>query len=282
MPDDLEPTVEALVQAALAEDLGKAGDLTSLFFVDAEERSEGVIAARERGVAAGIEVALRVFEVVDAGITAKAQCSDGTALEPGTVLIQLEGDSQSILTAERTALNFLQRLSGIATATRAYCDLVEGTNAVILDTRKTMPGWRWLDKMAVRAGGGQNHRMGLYDRVMLKDNHLAALDSTQMQAGINAFKEEHPEIEIEIETDNLEQVQRFLEMKNVDYLLLDNMSLDQLRAAVEMNKTETRLEASGGVSLQTVRSIAETGVDFISVGALTHSVKALDIGLDFS
>ncbi|MEM9480456.1 MAG: carboxylating nicotinate-nucleotide diphosphorylase [Verrucomicrobiota bacterium] len=282
MPENLEPAVEALIEAALAEDLGEVGDLTSKFFVAADERSKGVIAARERGVAAGIDVAVRVFELVDAGVVAKAKCADGTELEEGTVLIDLEGDSQSILTAERTALNFLQRLSGIATATREYCDLIEGTGAVILDTRKTMPGWRWLDKMAVRAGGGQNHRMGLYDRVMLKDNHLAALDPAQMQVKIDAFKAEHPKVEIEIETDNLDQVRRFLELKNVDYLLLDNMSLDQLRSAVAMNETPIKLEASGGVNLETVRSIAETGVDFISVGALTHSVKALDIGLDFS
>lgn len=198
--------------------------------------------------------------------------------------MKISGSARSILTAERTALNFMQRLGGIASQTYEYVKAVEGTQAKILDTRKTTPGWRMLEKAAVLAGGGVNHRMGLYDRAMVKDNHLVAQgDIEELQASIDRLLADRPDVEIELEADRLEQVEKFLSMKSVDYILLDNMSASELRQAVEMRglRTSPMLEASGGVTLETVRLIAQTGVDFISVGALTHSVKAMDLALDF-
>jgi nicotinate-nucleotide pyrophosphorylase (carboxylating) len=198
--------------------------------------------------------------------------------------MKISGAARSILTAERTALNFMQRLSGIATQTHEYVKAVDGTQARILDTRKTTPGWRALEKAAVVSGGGTNHRMGLYDRVMVKDNHLVSEGGMEeLHQSIQRLLADHPDVEVELEADRLEQVRAFLTMEEVDYILLDNMSLDELRQAVEMRGMRTRpmLEASGGVTLQTVRAIAKTGVDFISVGALTHSVQAMDLALDF-
>jgi nicotinate-nucleotide pyrophosphorylase (carboxylating) len=210
--------------------------------------------------------------------------NDGDRISEGAYVMKVEGPSRSVLTAERTALNFMQRMSGVASATRRYVDEVRGTSAEILDTRKTIPGWRLLDKQAVLHGGGSNHRMGLYDRVMVKDNHLVAEGRLEeLQEAIRRLKTDHPAVEVELEADRLEQVEAFLELEGVDYLLLDNMSLDELRLAVGMrgDQANPRLEASGGVNLDTVAGIAATGVDFISVGAITHSVKALDLALDF-
>ncbi len=209
---------------------------------------------------------------------------DGSKVGSGAMLMRVEGSARSILTAERTALNFLQRLSGVASMTSRYVNLVKHTRAKILDTRKTTPGYRALEKKAVEDGGGTNHRMGLYDRAMVKDNHLAAEGGiAALQAAILKVKEEKSHVQVELEADRLDQVSQFLELDGVDYILLDNMSLDELREAVEMRgeKSRVRLEASGGVNLDTVVGIAETGVDFISVGALTHSAPSLDIGLDF-
>jgi nicotinate-nucleotide pyrophosphorylase (carboxylating) len=276
-------TVERLIEAALAEDIG-AGDLTSLYFVPAERRSTAFIVAREAGVLSGGEVALEVFRKVDPAIEATLLVSDGDRISAGAYVMKIEGPSRSVLTAERTALNFMQRMSGVASATRRYVDEVRGTSAQILDTRKTIPGWRLLDKQAVLHGGGTNHRMGLYDRVMVKDNHLVAEGRLEeLQEAIRRLKADHPAVEVELEADRLEQVKAFLDLEGVDYLLLDNMSLDELRLAVELRGDQRfpRLEASGGVNLDTVAGIAETGVDFISVGAITHSVKALDLALDF-
>jgi nicotinate-nucleotide pyrophosphorylase (carboxylating) len=200
------------------------------------------------------------------------------------MVLRVEGSARSILTAERTALNFLQRLSGVATLTRRYVDAIAGTGAAILDTRKTTPGYRMLEKAAVVHGGGTNHRIGLFDRAMVKDNHLVAESRLPgLQASIAELKADRPEVEVELEADRLEQVEAFFGLEGVDYLLLDNMSLEDLRAAVAMRNGRTipRLEASGGVNLERVRGIAETGVDFISVGALTHSAPSLDLGLDF-
>jgi nicotinate-nucleotide pyrophosphorylase (carboxylating) len=210
---------------------------------------------------------------------------DGSRVAAGALVIRVEGFARSILTAERTALNFLQRLSGIATLTAKYVDQVKGCRAQILDTRKTTPGYRHLEKKAVTHGGGLNHRQGLYDRAMVKDNHLVAesgLDA--IQTSIKNLNTLRPEVEVELEADDLEQVRNFLTLEGVDHILLDNMSLDELRAAVDArgNRSQPQLEASGGVHLETVRKIAETGVDFISVGSLTHSAPALDIGLDFT
>lgn len=276
-------TVERLIEAALAEDIG-AGDLTSQYFVPAERRSTAFIVAREAGVLSGGEVALEVFRKVDPAIEATLLVTDGDRISEGAYVMKIEGPSRSVLTAERTALNFMQRMSGVASATRRYVDEVRGTSAQILDTRKTIPGWRLLDKQAVLHGGGTNHRMGLYDRVMVKDNHLVAEGRLEeLQEAIRRLKADHPAVEVELEADRLEQVEAFLELEGVDYLLLDNMSLEELRLAVGLrgDQVNPRLEASGGVNLDTVAGIAETGVDFISVGAITHSVKALDLALDF-
>jgi nicotinate-nucleotide pyrophosphorylase (carboxylating) len=276
-------TVERLIEAALTEDIG-AGDLTSLYFVPAERRSTAFIVAREAGVLSGGEVALEVFRKVDPAIEATLLVNDGDRISEGAYVMKIEGPSRSVLTAERTALNFMQRMSGVARATRRYVDEVRGTSAEILDTRKTIPGWRLLDKQAVLHGGGTNHRMGLYDRVMVKDNHLVAEGRLEeLQEAIRRLKADHPAVEVELEADRLEQVEAFLELEGVDYLLLDNMSLDELRLAVGLrgDRANPRLEASGGVNLDTVAGIAATGVDFISVGAITHSVKALDLALDF-
>lgn len=276
-------SIERLIQAALTEDIG-SGDLTSEYFVPADRRATGFIVAREAGVLSGGEVALEVFRRVDPSIEATLLVDDGSRIAEGAYLIKIEGPARSLLTAERTALNFLQRMSGVASATRQYVDAVKGTNAGILDTRKTIPGWRHLDKRAVTHGGGINHRMGLYDRVMVKDNHLVAegrLD--ELQEAISKLKAEHPEVEVELEADNLEQVEAFLGLQGVDHLLLDNMTPGELRQAVALrgDKASPLLEASGGVNLDTVAGIAATGVDFISVGAITHSVRALDLALDF-
>jgi nicotinate-nucleotide pyrophosphorylase (carboxylating) len=276
-------TVERLIEAALAEDIG-AGDLTSLYFVPAERRSTAFIVAREAGVLSGGEVALEVFRKVDPAIEASLLVNDGDRISAGAYVMKIEGPSRSVLTAERTALNFMQRMSGVASATRRYVDEVRGTSAQILDTRKTIPGWRLLDKQAVLHGGGTNHRMGLYDRVMVKDNHLVAEGRLEeLQEAIRRLKADHPAVEVELEADRLEQVEAFLKLEGVDHVLLDNMSLEELRQAVGLrgNRANPRLEASGGVNLETVAGIAETGVDFISVGAITHSVKALDLALDF-
>jgi len=210
---------------------------------------------------------------------------DGSRVSAGALVLRIEGSARSILTAERVALNFLQRLSGVATLTARYVEQIKDTHARILDTRKTTPGFRLLEKQAVSHGGGTNHRFGLYDRAMVKDNHLVAEGGIPaLQAAINRLKTEKPKVEVELEADHLDQVQSFLEMKGVDQILLDNMSPEELREAVRArgDQRKPKLEASGGITLETVREIAETGVDYISVGALTHSAPALDIGLDFT
>lgn len=279
----MHESIERLIQAALSEDIGDA-DLTSQYFVPAERRAAGYIVAREAGVLSGGAIALEVFRKVDPAIEATLMVEDGSRIGEGAFLIKLEGPARAVLTAERTALNFMQRMSGVASATRKYVDAVKGTNARILDTRKTIPGWRLLDKMAVVHGGGTNHRMGLYDRVMVKDNHLMAEGGLEeLQEAIRRLKAEHPSVEVELEADRLEQVAAFLGLEGVDHLLLDNMSLAEMEEAVALRgeRTAPLLEASGGVNLKTVAGIAATGVDFISVGAITHSVKALDLALDF-
>ena len=275
--------MERLIDAALEEDIG-AGDLTSLYFVPEDRRATGFIVAREPGVLSGGEVALAILKKVDPAIEAGLLVADGDRISEGAYIMKIDGPARSVLTAERTVLNFMQRMSGVASATRQYVDAIRGTNAEILDTRKTIPGWRYLDKLAVTHGGGTNHRMGLYDRVMVKDNHLVAegrLD--ELQEAIQRLKADHPEVEVELEADRLEQVEAFLGLQGVDYLLLDNMSLEDMAQAVELRGEGAmpRLEASGGVNLKTVAAIAATGVDFISVGAITHSVKAMDLALDF-
>jgi nicotinate-nucleotide pyrophosphorylase (carboxylating) len=279
----VERNARTLIDLALAEDIG-SGDVTSRYFVPEDRMARAFIVARTEGVISGAEVAQAVFRAVDASLSIAILVPDGSRVSAGAMVLRVEGPARSILTAERTALNFLQRLSGVASLTRRYVDAISGTGAAILDTRKTTPGYRMLEKAAVVHGGGTNHRFGLFDRAMVKDNHLVAENSLSiLQAGIVKLKTDRPEVEVELEADRLEQVEAFLGLDGVDYLLLDNMSLEDLRAAVAMRNGRTipRLEASGGVNLETVRGIAETGVDFISVGALTHSAPSLDLGLDF-
>ncbi|MFM2198308.1 MAG: hypothetical protein RLZZ505_1740 [Verrucomicrobiota bacterium] len=268
---------------ALAEDIG-AGDVTSLYFVPEHHMARAFVTVRKEGVISGMDLAEAVFLEVDPTLDVQVLVEDGSKVAPGAMLMKVEGKARSILTAERTALNFLQRLSGVATLTSRYVSLVKHTNAKILDTRKTTPGYRALEKKAVLDGGGVNHRMGLYDRAMVKDNHLVAEGGiAALQEAIRKLNDEKPQVEVELEADKLEQVAAFLKLEGVDYILLDNMDPTELREAVEMrdDRHRVRFEASGGVNLETVADIAETGVDFISVGALTHSAPALDIGLDF-
>ena len=267
---------------ALREDIGP-GDVTSTYFVPADRQARAVALVKAEGVIAGLEVARRVFEKVDQSLKISLTAEDGEHVEHGSKVMSIEGSARSILTAERTALNFLQRLSGVATKTRSFVDAVKGTEAKVLDTRKTTPGWRVLEKYAVLAGGGRNHRMGLYDRAMVKDNHLVAEGAlVRLQSAIDQLKDEKPGVEVELEVDTLEQFEAFLGLNGVDYILLDNMSNKELRTAVKMrNDVTPYLEASGGVNLETIKAIAQTGVDYISVGAVTHSAVALDISLDF-
>jgi len=273
-----------LIQLALTEDIGP-GDVTSLYFIPENRRARAFVAVRSDGVVSGVEVAAEVFSTVDRSLDVEILVPDGSRVAAGALLIRVEGSARSILTAERTALNFLQRLSGIATLTSKFVEVVKDTQTRILDTRKTTPGYRHLEKQAVLHGGGTNHRLGLYDRAMVKDNHLVAEGGVPaIQAAIYKLHSERPGVEVELEADSLDQVREFLKMDGIDHILLDNMSLAELREAVELRgeRIKPQLEASGGVNLQTLRGIAETGVDFISVGALTHSAPALDVGLDFT
>jgi len=274
---------EILIDLALAEDIG-SGDVTARYFIPQERQACAFVAVRKDGVVSGVEVAARVFCKVDPELDVEILIADGSRVGAGALLIRVKGSARSILTAERTALNFLQRLSGVATLTAHYVELVKGTRTRILDTRKTTPGYRLLEKKAVLDGGGTNHRLGLYDRAMVKDNHLVAEGGAEaIQAAILRLKSDHPDVGVELEADTLDQVRSFLELDGVDYILLDNMRLGELREAVALRGPggKPRLEASGGVTLETLAEIAATGVDFISVGALTHSAPALDIGLDF-
>ncbi len=275
---------DALIRLALAEDLGAAGDRTSLATIPEATQGRAAFVARSAGVVAGLPVAARVCAAVSAELTFTASVPDGTPTERGTELATVSGPLRAILAAERTALNFLQRLSGVASLTQKFVEASKGFRAKMLDTRKTTPGWRLLEKYAVRAGGGLNHRIGLYDGILIKDNHLAGIGGDVRRAveAARAYPG-NAGLPVEVEVDTLDQLEHALAVK-ADIVLLDNMSLDQLRAAVvrrDAVSPATLLEASGGVNLSTVRDIAATGVDRISVGALTHSAPALDIGLDY-
>ena len=271
-----------LVQIALAEDLG-SGDLTSESLVDSEKRVHGVILAKERLVLAGSPVAGLVFGEVDRSISCEWQIEEGTQVEPNTVLAHLHGSAQTILTVERTALNFLQRMSGVASLTRRYVEEVEGTGATVLDTRKTLPGWRLLDKYAVKTGGGENHRMGLYDMVMIKDNHIAAHGSiTAAVSAVYRYFDKHgiTDVKVEVETQNLDEVREALATPGISRIMFDNFPVSELENAVSLVDGRLETEASGGINLETIREVAGTGVQYISVGALTHSATAVDISLD--
>ncbi|MGB0084394.1 MAG: carboxylating nicotinate-nucleotide diphosphorylase [Rhodomicrobiaceae bacterium] len=271
--------VAPILDAAFAEDLGLSGDITTNAIIPAAESSQAVIAARKPGRIAGLPIAEAAFRRLDPGVTFDILINDGGDAHSGDHLAEMVGNTRAILSAERIALNFLGHLSGVATHTRAFARAIEGTNAHICCTRKTTPGLRAFEKYAVRMGGGMNHRFGLFDAVLIKDNHVAAAGGigpaiTRARQAVGHL------IKIEVEVDRLDQLEEALRYK-IDAALLDNMSLDDLRRAVAMAAGRVILEASGGVTLGTVRAIAETGVDLISSGALTHSSPALDVGLDF-
>ncbi|NIQ96500.1 MAG: carboxylating nicotinate-nucleotide diphosphorylase [Desulfuromonadales bacterium] len=270
--------LQRIVQAALREDIG-TGDVTTLSTVDPATVSQAELVAKEEFVQAGIEVAERVFSTLDPDISFEALVADGQAVKRGDVLAWIKGPAAILLQGERVALNFLQRMSGIATLTAAFVREIEGTGATIVDTRKTMPGLRLLDKYAVRAGGGTNHRTSLYDGVLIKENHIRAAGG--VKAAIERARKRIPHtLKIEIETTALEEVSEALEA-GADIIMLDNMGLKQMEDAVALVDGKAQTEASGGINLETVRAIAETGVDLISVGALTHSSRAVDISMLF-
>ena len=279
----MSPSSIDTIRRALAEDIG-AGDITSECFIPAGHHSTARIIAKESATLAGTEAAAEVFRLVDPAITIALHKSEGDRIAPGDLILIATGPTRALLSAERTALNFLQRLSGIATLTRRFVDAVSGTKAVILDTRKTTPGLREFERLAVRAGGGVNHRFGLFDRVLAKDNHLAITgDAAGLQRAIDEAKKRAPDILIEIEADTLDQVLLLCALRGVDIILLDNMSNDQLRDAVGIRGDKAiALEASGGVNLDTVAAIAATGIDQISVGALTHSARAIDLSMEIA
>ena len=271
-----------LIRQALAEDVGP-GDVTSMSTVPEMARARARMVAREPLVVAGLLLAETTFREVAPTLQITSEIRDGDRLDAGQTLLTVSGTARGILTAERVALNFVQRLSGVATLTAQFVTAVEHTRARILDTRKTTPGLRRLEKYAVCCGGGQNHRFGLYDRVLIKDNHLAALADARpnpIAAAVKRARSAYPELIVEVETDTLEQVNDAI-AAGADIILLDNMTPQELKEAVRRVAGQAQTEASGGVNLQTVRSIAATGVDFISVGAITHSARAVDIALDF-
>ena len=270
------------IAAALKEDIGK-GDITTEFFVPERLRASGRIVAHEPAVIAGTGAAAEIFRKIDPETEVQIIRPDGEAVAADDIVIEVRGLARSILKAERVALNFLQRLCGIATLTRQFVDAVGNHPAKILDTRKTTPGLRMLEKAAVVAGGGVNHRSGLYDMVLVKDNHLAALGGLSGFADqIGRLRKERPNIRIEVEADDLEQVRAFVEIEGIDAILLDNMVPAQIREALALRRNNIKFEASGGITLKTVRRVAATGVDFISIGALTNSANAVDLGMEMT
>jgi nicotinate-nucleotide pyrophosphorylase (carboxylating) len=267
-------SLHVIIHRALEEDLGD-GDITTLSTVPAGSILKGTFIAKESGIIAGIDVVRETMKYLDSRVSFSPRVADGTRVSSGTILATVRGNGRALLIAERTALNFFQRMSGIATTTRLYVDAVRKTKAIIVDTRKTAPGLRLLDKWAVRLGGGQNHRFGLYDMVLIKENHIAAAGGiTKAVASVRKTDKQERPIEVEVRT--LKELRETLEL-HVDRILLDNMSPKRMREAVRMTYGKAELEASGNVSLDNVAAVAATGVDIISVGKLTHSVKALDI-----
>jgi nicotinate-nucleotide pyrophosphorylase (carboxylating) len=277
----LPPEVYSLIDAALSEDQ-TFNDPTTAALVPPEIRGNGMIRAKAPGILAGIDVAAAVFHRVDPDLEVQALLSDGSALSPGMDIARVQGMAGSILRAERVALNFLQRMSGIASDTNQYVRAIEGCQARIVDTRKTVPGHRYLDKYAVRMGGGYNHRLNLADGILIKDNHIEALRSREM--GLKevvqlALSRASHTIKVEVEVETLDQVREALD-GGAHILMLDNMTVELMRQAMKLIDGRAVVEASGGITLETVRAVAETGVDLISIGGLTHSARALDIGLD--
>jgi nicotinate-nucleotide pyrophosphorylase (carboxylating) len=280
-------TVDHLIDLALAEDLGGAGDITTEALATPPGKLSNLeataeIFAKSAGVVAGIAIVRRVFQKAHPPMAVELLVQDGESITPKTTLMRLAGRADQILTCERTALNFLQRLAGIATLTRKFVDAIAGTQAVILDTRKTTPGWRWLEKYAVRCGGGANHRFGLHDMFLIKENHIAAAGgiAAAVQKCRAYARMQKAQLQLEVEARNLGEVETCMQL-GVDRIMLDNMPLQEMRKAVALVGGKIPLEASGNVNLETVRAIAATGVDFISIGALTHSAPAMDFSLLF-
>jgi nicotinate-nucleotide pyrophosphorylase (carboxylating) len=277
-----EADVQLLIDLALREDIG-SGDVTSLATIPAESNLSAVFSAREALVVCGLDLLSIIYARLDSNVRLTTTLKDGHRCAKGEVIARVEGPARAVLTGERVALNFLQRLSGVATLTRTHVDAIAGTTAQVLDTRKTTPGWRSLEKYAVVCGGGRNHRHGLFDMVLIKDNHLAALlheKPNAIAAAVNRARAFYPKLKVEVEVDTLEQVKQAAEA-GADIILLDNMPPAQLREALRIVNGRAKTEASGGVNLSTIRAIAETGVDYISVGFITHSARAVDIGLDY-
>jgi nicotinate-nucleotide pyrophosphorylase (carboxylating) len=278
----MKPPLVDPIDAALREDIGD-GDLTTDFFVPKNQQATARIVAHERATVAGTETAAEVFRRVDSATEITVLRKDGSEVNPDETVIELRGPARAILKAERVALNFLQRLSGIATMTRKFVDAAANEHVKILDTRKTTPGLRALEKAAVVAGGGANHRFGLFDMVLLKDNHLAVNAGFDAFAeAVRRFRKAKPAVQIEVEADALEQVRAFLEIDGIDVILLDNMKPAQIREAIALGKDKVKFEASGGVTLKNIRQIAATGVDYISIGALTHSARSIDFSLELT
>jgi nicotinate-nucleotide pyrophosphorylase (carboxylating) len=275
--------IRKAVQAALAEDIGE-GDATTVATVPENSTARAVMRAREPLVVAGLDFAEAAFRELSAAVHLERLVPDGQRVKANAALLKISGLARALLSAERVALNFVQRLSGIATLTAQFVEAIRGTHAQIRDTRKTTPGWRRFEKYAVACGGGHSHRNGLSTMILIKDNHLAALRGAQpgaIAAAVQRAREKFPQLKVEVEADTLEQVEQAANA-GADIILLDNMNPGQLRLAVQKVKGRAQTEASGGVSLANVRAIAKTGVDFISVGAITHSARAVDIGLDFA
>jgi nicotinate-nucleotide pyrophosphorylase (carboxylating) len=271
--------VHEFVRRVLDEDLGSGGDVTSRATIDPDARFSAEMASREPITVAGLDVAGAFFRALDGDVRIERVAADGESVAAGAVLMRMEGNARAMLTAERSALNTLQHLSGIATLTRHYADAIAGTGATLLDTRKTIPGLRLLDKYAARMGGAENHRMRLDDGILIKDNHIAVCGS--VGAAVRAAKAAGTGLQVQVEVDRIDQIEEALEA-GANRLLLDNMDVPTLRAAVALVAGRVPLEASGGVNLDTIRGIAETGVDYISVGRITQSAPAVDIGLDYS
>ncbi len=273
-------SIDEIIANALTEDVGD-GDHTSLSCIPRDAKGKAKLVAKEDGVLAGVEVAGKVFKMVDHTTKFNALLKDGTIIKPGDVVFEVEGKSLSLLTAERLALNFLQRMSGIATKTAHYVSLIEGTGAKLLDTRKTTPNLRLLEKMAVRIGGGYNHRMGLYDMIMIKDNHVDFTGGINkaVERTVKYLKEKGLGLKIEVEVRSFDEIDEVINTNAVHRIMLDNFSTDELKKAVEYIDKRLETEASGGITEKNIREYALTGVDFISVGALTHHIKSLDLSL---
>jgi nicotinate-nucleotide pyrophosphorylase (carboxylating) len=280
--NEIDKNISRVISSALKEDI-KNGDITTKATISKSKKAVGKFLVKADGVIAGLEIAKAVFKQVDPKVKYEIKIKDGSEVKYGDVVAIVSGKAQSLLTAERTALNFLQRMSGIATSANVYAEKVKHTKAKVIDTRKTVPGLRALDKLAVKLGGSANHRIGLYDMFLIKDNHIEVAGSITkaVEACVKYNKKHRTKFKIEVETKNLKEVEEALNT-DADIIMLDNFEIDDMKKAVKLINGRCKVEASGGVNLETVKQIAETGVDFISVGALTHSIKALDISLEIT